>query len=82
MQAEIAAASSAAGLAHLIEKVVRCSNCDKFLTRLKFFITVPPGKFYGDGSSISEFLEGIEVKMGAETKCNRCKHMNHELNVV
>jgi phage FluMu protein Com len=66
----------------LIEKDVRCSNCDKLLTRVKFYITLPAGESYGDGSSISELFQGIEIKMGLETKCNRCKHMNHELNVI
>lgn len=77
VQAEIEAKSP-----YIIEKDVRCSSCGKLLTKVKFYVSLPDGKSYGDGSSISQIFQTIEVKIGLETKCNRCKHMNHELNVV
>lgn len=79
---ETAANISTQERAHVIEKAVRCPNCDKLLTKLKFFISLPADIAYGEGSTISKIFKTIEIKMGAETKCNRCKHMCYELNVV
>ena len=67
---------------HVIEKDVRCPKCDKLLTKLKFYIALPSEFSYGDGTTISKIFQSIEIKMGLETKCNRCKHMCYELNVV
>ena len=71
-----------------IEHIVRCDGvdqggfpCGRFLTKLIFIISLSPA-FRQSGVSISQLIPGLEIKVGTQTKCRKCKKMFHTLNVV
>ena len=69
------------------EQKLRCvgihqgSTCGKFLTKVVVIVSIPR-EMRAQSSLISELIPGIEVKVGHETKCTRCKQLNHTLDVL
>lgn len=71
-----------------VEKIIRCCGvtpvgfpCNRFLTKIIFVMRVPNGTGL-NGVSISTMFPGLEIKVGTETKCRRCKQMSYELTVI
>lgn len=79
-------------LIQVVEECSRCSGmredgrpCDKLLMKIKMFSSFSDEvqKLMAEKNiSISKIMKGIEIKIGIETKCNRCKNMNYELIVI
>lgn len=65
-----------------IEKEIRCVKCGKLLTKLSMTVSLPEDWGYDFSFSISEILPELEIKVGLETKCNRCKELTHKITVV
>ena len=72
----------AADKRHIYEKDVRCPECERLLTKMKIMVSLPADVPYGDGSTVSRIFKNLEISFGLETKCNRCKHISHELKAV
>ena len=67
---------------NFIEKEIRCVKCGKLLTKLTMFVSFPEDWAYDFSFSLSEILPELEIKVGLETKCNRCKELTHKITVV
>ena len=67
---------------HVIEKDIRCGECNRLITKLSVYVALPAAHSYEGDITISQFFPAIEVKIGLETKCIRCKRMDHKLNVI
>lgn len=69
---------------------IRCTGirrygemCGKLLTRISLFISVPDSlKKTMEDKPIFKLVEGLEIKIGLETKCTRCKKMDYKLAVL
>lgn len=79
---EKAVAGAAAERKDFIEKEIRCVKCGKLLTKLFMKVSLPEEWLYDFSFSVSEILPEIEIKIGLETKCNRCKEFTNKITVV
>ena len=63
----------------------RGSRCNKLLLKVQIYISALPEvirQMQEKGLSFSEIIKSAEVKVGFETKCNRCKNVEYTLAVV
>ncbi len=70
-----------------IEKIVRCDGeykgtvCGRFLTKVVFILSISP-ELRKKGVGITDIIPGMEVKIGTETKCHKCKKIYSNLTVL
>jgi phage FluMu protein Com len=62
------------------EAEIRCSNCNRYLTKIILTKSVPTDM--ASGEPISRNGVGIEVKVGIETKCHRCHEFDNRVIVI
>ena len=63
----------------------RGSICNKLLLKVQIYISALPEiikKMNEKGLSFSQIMKDAEVKVGFETKCNRCKNVEYTLAVL
>ena len=61
--------------------VVREKTCGRLLNKVTVIVSIPD-ELRKKGNSLSEAVPDIEVKFWHETKCNRCKFVNSNLEVA
>lgn len=65
-----------------IEQQVRCSACDKFLTKAIVEVFFNPAELARLAvKTVAELFSrlDLQVKVATETKCNRCKEMDTQI---
>ena len=64
---------------------IRCAGCMRFLGNLYITTSVSEdvrGRMKKENLKISNLIPRLEVKVGCEIKCNRCKGMEARIEVV
>ena len=74
------------------EMEIRCSGvredgktCNKFLTKVFIYVSVPheiKEEMEKKNMTVSQTIKGLEIKVGLETKCNRCKNFDYKMHVI
>ena len=86
-----ASIASNPSLISIREEEIRCtgindgSTCGKLLTKFFTYICVDDktrAVMKEKNLSVSEVVNGIEIKVGMQTKCTRCKSIENTLKVI
>lgn len=74
------------------ENNLRCSGttergfpCNKFLTKIIFVLSISKEirkAMSANNLLLSQVIPGLEIKIGAETKCTRCKNMDYKIQAI
>ena len=63
----------------------RCNQCKKLLGRVFIYISAQKNimeMMKRKNLSMSQVVKELEIKLGLETKCTRCKRINYVLEVI